>query len=98
MDLDDVRPVDLVHEEQPLSRDVQRAGQGNAVLLDGIGRVADVAAEVEAGVRRLSGNRGTSGERHLDAWAPIDAGDRRSPEEHRLNLPSPQPLPVSDYA
>ena len=89
LDLDDVGPVDLVHEEQPISSHAKRGGQGIPIPVDGLGLVADVAAEVESGVRRLAGARGASGERHLDARASVDAGDRRSPEEHRPNLTFP---------
>ena len=48
---DDVAAVDLVHEDETLARQVDLVRDGRAVALDVGGVVADVTAEVEAGIR-----------------------------------------------
>ena len=59
----------LVHEDEPLARQVDLVRQGLAVGLDVGDGVADVAAEVQAGIRPAAATRRPAGEGHLDSVA-----------------------------
>ncbi len=69
VDLDDVVAVHLVHEDEPLARQVDLARQGLTVGLDVGDGVPDVATEVQAGIRPAAATGRPAGEAHLDASA-----------------------------
>ena len=82
-DLDDVAPCTWFIRTRWSRGTPTAAASGRAVGLDGSGVVADVTAEVEAGIRRRAPPRGPIGEAERRRWSrTLPAVDGGAPVEH----------------